>query len=60
MDGVLVDKTPENGVQDDWHWVRVGAVSLAAGEHTVQLRVREGGIALDAMVLTQNTNPPGA
>jgi FG-GAP-like repeat len=53
VDGALVGQIPEGGATDQWQWVRVGEVNLAPGEHTLQLRVREGGLALDAIYLTR-------
>lgn len=53
LDGAPVAPVPERGPDDRWGWVEVGKVALAAGEHTVHLRAREGGFAADAIRLTR-------
>ena len=53
VDGVPVNAPPDSGVQNEWQWVQAGEVSLAAGVHTIQARVREGGFALDAIALNK-------
>jgi hypothetical protein len=38
---------------DQWTWVRVGApINLSASAHVLNLRVREGGYAVDRILLT--------
>jgi len=58
VDGVSVDTTPEGGAEVEWRWVRVGEVNLTPGEHNIQVRVHEGGSALDAIALTRGANKP--
>jgi len=58
VDGVVVGAAPEGGGFDAWDWLRVGEVTLDAGAHTVQLRVREGGFAVDRIVLTTASGAP--
>jgi hypothetical protein len=43
------------GETETWTWERVGApAALAAGDHDLFLRVREHGIAIDRIVLTED------
>lgn len=52
VDGAVVGQVEEGGATDEWEWVRAGEVTLDSGEHAIQLRVREGGFAVDAIRLT--------
>ncbi|HZR83641.1 MAG TPA: VCBS repeat-containing protein [Candidatus Binatia bacterium] len=46
----------EEGSHDAWEWVRAPApVSLARGAHRLELRAREGGYAVDRIVLTTDS-----
>jgi hypothetical protein len=58
VDGVVLGTTPEGGASGSWEWVPVGSIPLAAGAHQVELRVREGGLAVDRIVLTRGDGPP--
>lgn len=60
MDGAVLGQIPDGGAPQDWQWVRVGDVNLTPGEHTLQLRVREGGVALDAIYLSAGDARPPA
>lgn len=53
IDGVVVGHAEEGGAADPWEWVPVGEAVLASGEHRIELRVREGGIAVDVIPLRQ-------
>jgi len=44
--------TPGDNEMDEWHWVRIEApVKLVAGPHTIRLRNREDGVAVDEVRL---------
>lgn len=45
-----------------WRWVAVGGgpLVLSAGEHSLNLRTREGGLAVDRLVLTTDLERPPA
>jgi hypothetical protein len=50
LDGVLDD---QQGAVNEWSWVGAPApVDLSAGTHHLSLRVREGGYAVDQILLT--------
>lgn len=59
VDGAVLGAVGEAAAVNRWEWARVGSVALAAGEHTVHLRVREGGLAVDRIVLTTGGPPSG-
>jgi hypothetical protein len=43
------------GASDQWVWVRVpGSVPLTAGQHSLALRARERGVAVDRVVLARD------
>jgi hypothetical protein len=51
--GPVGDEGPGGVVFDEWVWVRAGSpVELAPGSHRVVLRAREGGYAVDRIVLS--------
>ncbi len=56
VDGAPVASVAEGGEQDAWGWARVGTVELVPGEHVVQLRVREGGFAVDRLLLSTDAD----
>ncbi|MBM4244280.1 MAG: VCBS repeat-containing protein [Deltaproteobacteria bacterium] len=59
VDGAPLGTVPEKAGPDDlWEWVRVGSIDLERGVHTLQLRVREGGLAVDRIALTTASSPP--
>lgn len=49
-----------SGAVDVWEWVRVGEVTLAPGAHVLQLRIREGGFAVDAIRLSTGASAPSS
>lgn len=57
IDDAPVGTVPPASAYDLWEWVPVGRVSLSEGEHTLQVRVREGGFALDALSLVADRTP---
>jgi hypothetical protein len=45
--------------RDEWTWVPVGdRIALDRGRHSVELRVRDRGLAVDQLVLTTGERPP--
>lgn len=59
VNGLLVGAVPEGAIPDRWDWILVGSVTLAPGGHTVHLRAREGGFAIDRIVLATGEPPSG-
>ncbi|MFN8644832.1 MAG: hypothetical protein U0802_25380 [Candidatus Binatia bacterium] len=43
---------------EQWAWVRAGSLALSRGRHTLTLKTREGGYAVDQILLT--TDPDSA
>ena len=55
----LVGDEP-GGATDTWTWVEAGTRRLGAGSHTLTLRTREPGVAIDRIVLTTGDTAPSA
>lgn len=55
LDGLQLSGYDNNGTNyNSWYWVNFGQVSVSQGEHTFQIRRREGGYAVDRVILTTN------
>ena len=54
---LIVDDGPpymagQDALYGTWHWVRAAEYELSAGSHTLALREREDGVAMDQVLLT--------
>jgi hypothetical protein len=48
------DRTVEDALYGEWHWVRAGQFALTAGPHSFVLLEREEGVQLDQFLLTRD------